>query len=234
MFITKDLPITTGDYKREAKAQLSGNWPKAITLILIPTGISIILNIIFDPYSYTAANEVGNSPFFWRFLNDVLSYFLLTGVAFTLLDLVTQEYYEIKPFNDLFQVFTKYSFWKFLLLYLLKRLYLLLWTLLLIIPGIIKSFSYSQAEFIYKDYQDQGKELSPNEAITLSRELMDGHKMDYFVLQLSFIGWFFLSIILLGLPLLYVEPYYRATQAVFYRSIMLEHVGGLQTNQPLE
>lgn len=228
MFKTTDMPITTGDMKREAKAQLSGHWGKVLTLIIIPVLVAIALGIVGIGIGilFTDAESGGSSTSegWSTVLNDIIGYFLATGVAFTMVDMITQEHYGINPFQDLFQVFTKFKFWDFLVLYVLKRIYTFLWTLLFIIPGIIKTYSYSQAELIYKDYHDQGKTVSANEAITLSRELMDGHKMDLFVLDLSFIGWYLLSIILLGIPLLYVYPYEQASKAVFYRAIMLDHV----------
>lgn len=74
------------------------------------------------------------------------------------------------------------SFFTYLLIYV----YLILWTLLLIIPGIIKSFSYAMTYFILNNHP----EYTMNQAITESRRIMDGHKMAYFLVCLSFIGWF--------------------------------------------
>ena len=125
--------------------------------------------------------------------------------------------------THLLQIFKDYNVLYFVKLYLLKTIYIFLWALLFIIPGIIKQLSYSQAEFIYKDYKELGKEITSNEAITLSREMMDGYKLDYFVLQLSFIGWYILEAFTFGLSALYSEPYANAAKAVFYRNISLKH-----------
>jgi uncharacterized membrane protein len=99
--------------------------------------------------------------------------------------------------------------------YVLQSVYLNLWSLLFIIPGIIKGFSYSMTPYILIDHP----ELSVNEAITKSREMMNGHKMELFALQLSFIGWFLLSLLTLGLGFIWLIPYYSATEAQFYRKI---------------
>ena len=96
--------------------------------------------------------------------------------------------------------------------------YLTLWTLL-IIPGIIKSFSYSMTYFILNDHP----EYTANQAITESRHMMNGHKMDYFLLCLSFLGWFILSILTVGIGFLWLAPYFYATSAAFYEEISKEY-----------
>ena len=73
--------------------------------------------------------------------------------------------------------------------------------------------------YILKDHP----ELSGNDAITASRKLMDGHKGDLFILQLSFIGWFLLSCLTCGILFFYTVPYYYATEAAFYESIKEEY-----------
>ena len=91
--------------------------------------------------------------------------------------------------------------------------------LLFIIPGIIKSFSYAMTYFIINDHP----EYSINQAITESRRMMDGHKMEYFILCLSFIGWFILSCITLGIGFLWLIPYFYTTSAAFYEEIAEEY-----------
>lgn len=100
-------------------------------------------------------------------------------------------------------------------LYIITGVFTFLWSLLFIIPGIIKIFSYSMAPYILAD----NPELTANEALTKSKEMMDGHKFDLFVLQLSFFWWYILSGITLGIASIYVLPYISATTANFYNSI---------------
>lgn len=95
---------------------------------------------------------------------------------------------------------------------LLVSLYTFLWSLLFIIPGIVKSYSYAMTPYILLDRP----ELSPTEAIKESEQMMNGHKMDLFVLDLSFIGWILLSVLTCGILLFYVEPYMMATRSAFY------------------
>ena len=103
-----------------------------------------------------------------------------------------------------------------ILVMFLKNLFLGLWTLLFIVPGIIKAYSYRMVPYILKEHP----ELSGTKAITLSRQMMNGHKWNAFVLDLSFIGWIILSALTLGiLHLFYVGPYIQATDAELYEAL---------------
>lgn len=102
---------------------------------------------------------------------------------------------------------------------LLSGIYLFLWSLLFIIPGLVKSYSYRMVPFILADDPACGAK----EAITRSREMMNGHKWSAFVLDLSFIGWYLLSILTLGLLLIFwVNPYQYSTNAALYERLKAE------------
>ncbi len=91
---------------------------------------------------------------------------------------------------------------------LLHTLYLTLWCMLFIIPGIIKSFSYAMTPYILAKYPN----VSAQDAITLSRRIMNGNKWNFFVVGLSFFGWALLGVITLGITLiLHTEPYMYLT-----------------------
>lgn len=95
----------------------------------------------------------------------------------------------------------------------LRRLYTFLWSLLFVIPGIIKAYEYRMIPFLLAE----NPELSAEEAFRISRELMDGEKWNAFVLDLSFLGWIFLSIFTCGLLIIfYVSPYMAYTDAELY------------------
>lgn len=109
----------------------------------------------------------------------------------------------------------------------MRYLFTILWSLLFLIPGVIKSISYSQATYIYADDVKNGVKItSMNEYITRSRELMRGHKMQYFTLNLSFIGWWLLIVLTFGLAAIWVYPYYSATMAEFYMELRRESLYG--------
>ncbi|GHV38365.1 membrane protein [Clostridia bacterium] len=102
-----------------------------------------------------------------------------------------------------------------IVLYFLKVLYVFLWSLLLIVPGIIKAISLSMSEYILAEHQD----YTAKDALNESARIMNGHKMEYFILQLSFILWGMLTAVTCGLAGIYVVPYINATNANFYNSI---------------
>ena len=106
-----------------------------------------------------------------------------------------------------------------LLAMLLADVFSFLWGLLLIVPGIIKRYSYRLVPYILED--EPG--LSPTEVITRSRQMMDGQKMNAFILDLSFIGWALLTFVTLGLAgVFYVLPYKAGTDAALYEAIKAE------------
>ena len=101
---------------------------------------------------------------------------------------------------------------------LLMNIFIFLWSLLLLIPGIIKAFSYAMTPYILKEYP----ELSANQAIELSRKMMRGHKFDLFWLNLSFVGWFFLCLLTLGIGFVWFLPYVQTANAAFYQEVKNE------------
>lgn len=114
-------------------------------------------------------------------------------------------------------------FWTFredyggnVLMMFLIGLYTVLWSLLFVIPGIIKAYSYSLAPYI----KSENPNISASKAIELSKTMTNGHKMDLFVLGLSFIGWQLLNGLTFGiLGIIYVNPYFNAAQAFAYEEI---------------
>ena len=96
---------------------------------------------------------------------------------------------------------------------LMTRLIIFAWTLLLIVPGIIKYYEYYMVEYILSENPD----IDYHDAMAISKQMMEGHKMNTFILELSFIGWILLGGLTLGLlNLFYVNPYMEATKAELY------------------
>ena len=95
----------------------------------------------------------------------------------------------------------------------LRDLYVFLWSLLLVVPGIVKSYEYKMVPYILAENPGMDRK----EAFLISKQMMEGQKWEAFVLDLSFIGWNILSVFTCGiLSVLYVEPYYQATIAEMY------------------
>ena len=115
-------------------------------------------------------------------------------------------------FATLFSGFTGGKYMKRVKVLAFQYLYLFLWTLLFVIPGIIKSYSYFLIPYILADNPD----ISKDRAFEISMKTMDGEKWNLFVLQLSFIGWQLLGILACCVGTYFVAPYVQATMAEFY------------------
>ena len=203
-------------YKNEALSALRGNWANA----LVATIIFIALALFFS------SNDAINSYYQRVVINPFIGYSLSFISLFVLLPLaagysnsmrVLLETGDNRLTNNSFSL--AFGNWLHVVWgMILSTIYIFLWTLLLIIPGIIKSYSYALTPYILVEHP----EMSANEAIEESMRLMDGHKFDLFYLQLSFIGWAILSILSLGLGFFWLIPYQMTAQAAFYRDIKNE------------
>lgn len=120
---------------------------------------------------------------------------------------------EQAQFEDLFSAFD--IFGSAFVLNLLIALKVFAWSLLFVIPGIVKMYAYSMAYYIKLDHPDYGWKACIDE----SRRLMDGHKWEKFVLDLSFLGWIIVGSLCLGVGTLWVTPYMEATNAQFYEYV---------------
>lgn len=101
----------------------------------------------------------------------------------------------------------------------LTRFFIFLWSLLLIIPGLVKNYSYALTPYLLKEFP----ELSANQCINLSKKMMKGHKFDLFFLHLSFIGWIILAVLSAGIGLFWLVPYMAASEAAFYQEVKTEY-----------
>lgn len=117
-------------------------------------------------------------------------------------------------FETLFACFRQ--FWRFFCAQIFIELFVMLWTFLFIIPGIVAALSYSQTFYIMLDHPD----LSPLEAIRASKQLMRDHKSELFILELSFLGWAFVSAFTAGLLDIWLQPYMQVTFAGYYNALI--------------
>lgn len=125
--------------------------------------------------------------------------------------LLKQHDSEIHNLKDIFSQFDRFG--QGFLQMLLRNLYIFLWGLLFLIPGIVKSFAYSMTPFIMAENPD----MTAQEAIRLSKEKMDGHKGELFWLSLTFFGWSLLAALTGGIGYIFLNPYVNAAYAAFYR-----------------
>lgn len=132
------------------------------------------------------------------------------GIAMSCLKLVRKQQLTV---NNLFDSLNQFV--PALMASILMWIYTLLWSLLLVIPGIIASINYSMTYYILADYP----QLTANQAISKSKELMHGYKWKFFCLQLSFIGWIIVGAFTLGILYIWLAPHMLCTNAVFYEYV---------------
>ena len=217
------MAVTRKELKDNAKQSLLGNWGWAIIVFLITAIIFGIFTGAGHWLDETYINYDGTN-IFYQFASPIGSILLWIGsfiglsrnIAFLEL---RDDQKEEKPYMAAFSVFTENRFGPELINFVLVSIFTFLWTWLLIIPGIIKAYSYSMTPYIVKDMVASDKQVGATDGINASKELMKGHKMNLFIFDLSFLGWNILAAITCGLGYLWVTPYYQTAKANFYRHI---------------
>lgn len=195
--------ISRAELKQQAKAQLKGNIGSFFICHLAYFGIAMALSFLT---SFLMIVPV---------LGLVAAYVVMPPLIIGYYMLFLEVTYGDKPKAGTLLKGYKNCFGSSVFLYLLVLIFTFLWSLLLVIPGIIKTFSYSMSWYILaeKPY------MTAREALNESKEIMDGHKMELFVLYLSFIPWILLCYVTLGIAMIYVIPYMQLTMANFYHNI---------------
>lgn len=207
-----------GNLKERAKNVLRGNYWSAFA-------VSIVIAIV------SGGGSGGNSSSNVRYVDTNPDAFLrylplILGGAFVVIALKIFAFYTLETGGRKFFVraaegntnvghlgdFFKESYMSVVGTMLLKDVFIFLWTLLLIIPGIIKSYAYRMVPYILAD----NPEIGAARAIELSNAMTKGEKFNIFVLELSFIGWYLLGLLALGIGILFVMPYDNATHAELY------------------
>lgn len=119
--------------------------------------------------------------------------------------------------SDITDIFTpfKQQFGNSIIFCILQWIYVFLWSLVFVIPGIIASFSYVMAPYILAEHP----EMSASDALKLSKDMMRGNKGKFFCLQFSFIGWILLSVFTFGIGILFLIPYINAANAEFFNEV---------------
>ncbi len=180
------------ELRSDAREQLGGNWGRAILSC-------VIYSVILSAASGIAG--IGNLIIGGPLELGLVAYFLL---------LKRRKSAQIE---DLFQGFRKFE--SALVLYIVRTISIVLWSLLLIIPGIVAALRYSMAVYILHD----NPELTGMDALNRSKEMMDGFKGKLFGLYLSFAGWAILCLFTLGIGYLWLFPYIKMCEANFYEDL---------------
>lgn len=208
-----DSLLTNYEIRKKSRSDLSGKWLHGILMCLLVGMFNglILLNADAENLNALAVSIVTMIGF------AALSP-LTYGVSRVFMELAREGRFS---FGTLFYPYRK-MLRATIFTQVVKIFYLSMWFILLIIPGLIKTFSYSQVSYILNDHPD----YTVDEAISLSRHMMDGHKARLLWLMLSFMGWFIVCVITFGIALLWVIPYVQAARANFYLELKKKNESG--------
>lgn len=199
--------IDRSEIKYNSREQLRGNWPIAIAATFL---VSFLLGLQFN-YRSNEILDLGFVRFSVNIISLLFTGVLTTGLCRFLLNIATKV--KRPGFEDLFYYFKIYG--KTLGLNLIITVAVAIGTMLFVIPGIIIGLIFSQAFYILA----KNPEKSIGEVLGQSASMMNGYKMDLFILELSFIGWWLIGLITCGIGFLWVVPYVRVAETNFHLQI---------------
>jgi len=229
--------------RKRARANLAGKWGVSIGIAVVASllgglisGVSFLPDLeITVPFSTPAIQrfldtlqkyadslnkgiQIGNFTLSLRSGIFGFAAFLIGGVLqLGYADFLLKQYDgKETSFNDLFSKFDYFG--SGFAQRFLRSLYTILWSLLFVIPGIIKGYAYAMTPFILAEHP----ELTASQAIEASKQMMQGHKTDLFILNLTFFGWMILAALTANLGFLVLNPYQNAAYAAFYRQVQAE------------
>ena len=197
--------MSISEIKKWAKEKIKGKWYN-----LLP---GIIIASIITGLGFTIKNPNGGFTYYsvgWIF------YIIEVGLTYYIVNFITDKDYSI---DDIFH-FAK-DFLKGIVISLLSGIFIFLWSLLFIIPGIIKILSYSLIPMIMSD--EKYKDLGYMDILKLSEDMMKGHRGKYFLLGLSFIGWHILALFTLFILEIWIVPYQQVATTKFLYDVKKEY-----------
>ena len=209
------------ELRAQARERLEGKWGTFVLMTFLMLVIQTILQIpgyigslleILSPENVLASLSFSN-------ISNILSLLALPLSWGLTVSLLRNHREESVDLENLFDGFRGGRYTRVFCALFLVNLFTFLWALLLIIPGIMKAFSYALTPYILLDEP----ELTARQAITRSCEIMQGRRWKLFCLYLSFIGWGILSLLTFGIGFLWLLPYMNASFAAFYEDARAEY-----------
>jgi uncharacterized membrane protein len=204
--------IDAFDLLHESRASLSGNWGNGALLTLSYVGLVVVAYFVLYVLLISCGIDIetDDTSIFELPIDIFLDLPLSFGLSLVFLWFVKDNRnFEMK---DIFSAFNNTYYWKSIGVSLLMGIYIVLWALLLIVPGIVKALSYSMATYIIAE----NPEMRAEEAIQRSMKMMDGHKMELFILCLIGLGLVILSVFTLFIGLLWIMPWLQVVTVKFY------------------
>ena len=209
--------IDNATIRAKARAQLGGGIFKDKWLIML------LVCLLYT----TIGGIVSSIPVLGWIGTLVVGGPLMYGLYKAILETVEGE----KPkFESLIHGFTE-DFSGNMILGLLQTLFVFLWTLLFIIPGIVKTYAYAMAFYLKRDCTKMGVTKEAKTYLDESSTMMEGHKMQLFLLDLSFFGWYFLGVLCFGVGTLFVVPYHEMARANFYKELCAENTPVIENTE---
>ena len=238
---------SASDFRARARAALGGHWTSAVGTTFLAallggeicssggdiSGITSLIkkeNMTDETYYREIFGGVPSSA--WIMLAGILMGFVAILMVWALVQLFVGSFvslgliqYNLNLIDGkdatVGQIFSKsFLFGKALWLRIRTAIFIFLWSLLLVIPGIIKAYAYSMAGYI----MTENSEMSAKEAMEVSQQMMRGNKWRLFCLQFSFIGWMILGTLTMGIGFLWVNPYMNAAITAFYDDISRQNI----------
>lgn len=197
------------DYKNLALANLEGKWSKAIIATIISFFLAECVGSILSEFAGDDTNLGLGIQGLWEMVCLPLGW----GFSVYFLNLIRNEDIQYGRLFDGYR-----DFKRVFLAELLTVIAVGCGLVLLIVPGIVVALMLSQTEFILKD----DSEISAVDAMAKSIRMMDGHKAELLWLMLSFIGWFLLCLLTLGIGFIFLTPYWNTTLAHYYEDLKAE------------
>lgn len=185
---------TNQEIRQDVSAMLKGKWSVAVLVALVFGVIASFTSCSFPLVLFVYA------PMSLGFVKMMIGYVRGT---------------QRMEVEGIFSAFNSTYYWKSMGLYLLQGIYTFLWTLLFIIPGVVKYCSYFFAPYILAD----NPTMTAEESICRSMQIMEGHKMQLFLMLLGYVALAMLSSILLFIPMLWIMPYYQVALVKLYEEV---------------
>lgn len=208
-------------YKEKAKALLQGKYEKPIVIMLV----IYLVNIIFTAAETSALpkysliypfemTDPGNPSM--TFLLSIISLLITAAFSYSVVKMAIYLIYQRKtsPEEILIAGF-KENYVRNLTLHFLRSIYTVLWCCLFVIPGLIKAYAYSMSFYLV----NKEPSLLGNDAITKSKKMTKGYKTDIFLLDLSYLGWYFLGCFTLGILWLWIIPRHMSARMLYFEEI---------------
>lgn len=198
---------TSSEYRAQAREALQNRWGEAAIVSLI-----ILLSAILISAPSFMAEWTGS-------ITTVLSVLILPlqyAYYISLLERTRGNEEELTRFTLQYAINNAYANTRFLVAGLLIMLLSMVAAIFTLgIGAIVVKYMYAMVPYLLHDYP----ELTPREAMKISREMMRGQKWNLFILDFTFIGWILLSILTAGLGMIFVEPYMSTAHATFYEDL---------------